>query len=115
MRRQLRIVAFGFFAFGAFWTLLAVWLLMLGVADEIGKWDSLNIGLVLVSTLAAIPLLIAGWGLLHLKRWARLLAIVLAVIGLPMIPIGTAFGLFALWVLFSDGTKMLFNPAIESN
>ena len=95
--------------------LLAVWLLVLDVAEGIAQWDPLAMAFVPVFTLAAILLLAAGWGLLQLKRWARLLAIALAVIGLPMIPVGTAFGVFALFVLFSRSTKMLFNPAIKSN
>lgn len=43
----------------------------------------------------------AGWGLLHLRRWARSLAIVLGVISLLHPPFGTALGIYTLWVLVS--------------
>ncbi len=56
----------------------------------------------------AIPHLIAGWGLLKFKRWARILAIVLAAIALIKIPFGTLFGIYALVILFRKDTEALF-------
>ena len=56
----------------------------------------------------SIPGLICAWGLLRLRRWARILAIVLAAISLIRVPLGTAFGIYALWVLFNKETEGLF-------
>ena len=52
--------------------------------------------------LLGLPSIIAGWGLFLGKGWARILTIVLAVLHLPNVPIGTALGVYSLWVLLSD-------------
>jgi glucan phosphoethanolaminetransferase (alkaline phosphatase superfamily) len=107
MQRHVKMLAFAFFAFGAFWALLAVWMILLAV--RLREWDPLTFALISLFTVAATPLLITGWALLRLKRWARPFAIVLAVLALPIFPIGTAFGIYALWVVYSDDAKTLFN------
>jgi hypothetical protein len=56
----------------------------------------------------AIPSVVAGWGLLMLKPWARILGIIVAAISLIRFPIGTIFGIYALWVLFQKDTEALF-------
>ena len=47
----------------------------------------------------ALPALIAGFGLLARKPWARTLTLVIAVINLFGFPFGTALGAYQLWVL----------------
>lgn len=47
----------------------------------------------------AIAGIIAGCGLLGHQPWARILAIVLACVGLIHFPLGTALGIYTLWVL----------------
>ena len=47
---------------------------------------------------AATSLALA-WGLLRYRPWSRLLGIIVSVLHLPLIPIGTAIGLFGLIVL----------------
>ncbi len=56
----------------------------------------------------SLPGLIAGIGLLRLRPWSRLLTLVLAVFDLMAVPVGTAFGLYAIWVLVQDETVKLF-------
>jgi hypothetical protein len=51
----------------------------------------------------AIAGVIAGWGLLAHAPWARVLAIVLGCISLIHFPLGTALGIYTLWVLLSVG------------
>jgi hypothetical protein len=70
-------------------------------------------GTTLVAFLVAtsLPGLIAGIGLLKFRPWARILAIVLAVINLIHIPFGTAVGIYGLWVLFNKETEQLFSGA----
>jgi len=41
----------------------------------------------------------AGWGLLRRESWARLLTVVLSFFALLNIPLGTALGIYSLWVL----------------
>jgi hypothetical protein len=57
----------------------------------------------------ALPGLIAGWGLLAYKPWARILGLVLSVLNLLNIPVGTALGIYGLWVLFNKDTERLFS------
>ena len=52
--------------------------------------------------------IVAGWGLLQHKSWARILAIILGIINLVFFPIGTALGIYTLWVMFNDEAKALF-------
>lgn len=41
----------------------------------------------------------AGWGLLQREEWARMFALVVGFIALLNVPIGTALGIYTLWVL----------------
>jgi len=43
--------------------------------------------------------LAAGWGLLQREPWARVMALVLAFLSLINVPLGTALGVYTLWVL----------------
>jgi hypothetical protein len=62
----------------------------------------------------SLPGLIAGWGLLSYKNWARIVAIVLCALQLINFPFGTAIGIYGLWVLLNRDTERLFSspPAI---
>jgi len=62
--------------------------------------------------LIGIPSLLAGIGLLKHKSWARLLAIVLAIMAVTSFPIGTAAGVYSLWVLtHKEMEQLLGTPA----
>jgi hypothetical protein len=74
-------------------------------------------GTMLVAFLVAtaLPGLIAGIGLLRFRPWARILAIVVAIVNLIHIPFGTVVGIYGLWVLFNKDTERLFperSPAV---
>ena len=56
-----------------------------------------GIGAVILT--GAVLGIIAGWGLLERQPWARMLAVILAFINLLDMPIGTALGVYTLWVL----------------
>lgn len=45
----------------------------------------------------------AGWGLIRRENWARILTVVLGFLALIHIPLGTALGIYTLWVLLSPG------------
>jgi hypothetical protein len=42
---------------------------------------------------------VAGWGLLQRQEWARTVALVVGFVALLNVPIGTAIGIYTLWVL----------------
>jgi hypothetical protein len=54
-----------------------------------------------------IAKLICGCGLLARKKWSRVFAIIMAIIGLINIPFGTALGIYALWILFKPEAEQL--------
>ena len=53
--------------------------------------------------------LLAGIGLLKFKSWARILAIIFAILNLLAFPIGTALGIYTLWVMLTKETEPLFH------
>ena len=70
-----------------------------------------TIGLIVcvVITALAIPGIVAGIGLLKMKSWARLIAIVIGCLNLIHIPFGTALGVYTLWVLLNDESRNLLS------
>jgi hypothetical protein len=56
----------------------------------------------------AVPGIVAGFGLLARKVWARYLAIVVGVLNLINFPIGTLIGLYTLWVLMQESAADYF-------
>jgi len=109
MATHIKILAWLHIVYGLFGALLAVVVLggtVFGAAFAGSVANSAIVGL--AGGFAAIFLgaagafhLVAGWGLLERKPWARILTIVLGVISLIRIPIGTVLGVYTLWVLLS--------------
>lgn len=58
----------------------------------------------------AIPYIVMGAGLLRLRSWARPVGMIVATFGLIDIPLGSALGLYGLWVLMSPEADALFTP-----
>ena len=93
-----------------------VFLLLTGIGIASGDREATAIlgivgtavGLLLIAL--SIPGLIAGAGLLARKSWARILAIVVGILGLINVPIGTAIGVYALFVLMQDAAAEYFAP-----
>ena len=57
---------------------------------------------------SSIPGIVAGIGLLKFRSWARILTLVLSIIYLLEVPLGTALGVYGLWVLFNQEAVKLF-------
>ena len=102
-----------FLAIGAF-----VFLLLVGLAPVTGEPEAAWVlGLVgttvgLLMAALGVPGLLAGYGLLTRKPWARVLAIVVGILGLLNFPIGTAIGIYTLWVLTQPAaTEYFAGPA----
>jgi len=59
--------------------------------------------------LMLLPNIIAGYGLLKQKPWARIAAIIGAVTAAMSFPIGTAVCAYTFWFLFSEPGKSLYD------
>jgi hypothetical protein len=98
-----------FLVIGAF-----VFLLLVGLAPVTGEPEPMWIlGLVgttvgLLMAALGLPGLLAGYGLLTRKPWARVLAIVVGLLSLVNFPIGTVIGLYTLWVLTQPAATEYF-------
>ena len=110
---------------GALGVLIALGLLLLfggiaGVVSIVGTQQDPNawigvgvlslIGtiLFLVIGIISLPSIVGGVGLLKYRSWARWLIIVISALDLLNVPIGTAAGIYGLWVLLSNETEALF-------
>jgi hypothetical protein len=60
-------------------------------------------------SVVSVPGIIGGIGLLKGQEWARILVLILSVLNLFNIPIGTAAGIYSIWVLMQEETIQLFN------
>ena len=73
----------------------------------------LSVVAILLLAKAALGLL-AGWGLLRREKWARILALVLAFVSLfTNIPLGTALGVYTLWVLLPSESEREYAALAE--
>ena len=68
---------------------------------------TMGIGLFICLAIAvsAIPSLVAGYGLLQKRRWSRVWALVAGILNLPGLPLGTAVGIYAIWVYLQKETE----------
>jgi hypothetical protein len=57
----------------------------------------------------------AGWGLLERAPWARVLSIVLACFSLFHVPLGTALGIYTLWVLLPESSEQEYRQGFAPN
>jgi len=70
--------------------------------------------LAIVLVVCSVPGIIAGWGLLKYKEWARILTIILSALNILNFPIGTAIGIYAIWSLVQPEIIALFKPQAQS-
>jgi hypothetical protein len=71
-----------------------------GPPPELMAWLPTLVSVVGWMTLAkAAAGIITGWGLLQHEDWARVLALVMGFLALLSVPVGTALGIYTLWVL----------------
>lgn len=90
---------------------IAPWGLLSGDATAAFVTGTVGSVLAAVMFVIALPGLIAGFGLLRRKAWGRTLSMVVNTLLLFSVPIGTAVGAYALYVLFQDDTRQY----LESN
>lgn len=56
----------------------------------------------------------AGYGLLQRERWARVLTLVLSFLALFNFPLGTALGIYSMWVLFPAESEREYEQAARA-
>lgn len=116
MQQHVRILGWLFIVYSAIIDVIA--LIVLAVLGGAGALSgdrqalmvtgAVGIGIAIFLFLISIPGILAGLGLLKYQQWARILALVLAVLHLFSIPLGTALGIYAFWVLLNPQVTPLF-------
>jgi hypothetical protein len=67
--------------------------------------DFIRLFAFLIVIVLSVPSIIAGIGLLNKQRWALVLALVVGCFKLFSFPVGTALGIYTLWVYFQDQSE----------
>jgi len=110
MEKHISIVAAIRIAFGFLGIILGIlgFVVLRIVGDISGDHDAQFV-LSIIATVAliffvvlSIPGLIAGFGLLKRKEWARILTLILSVLDLFNFPAGTAVGVYSIWALTNN-------------
>ncbi len=123
MKEHVKIVAYIYIVLGILIAISGIFLIfglnVLGFAfTHLGKgmpnssgilFNILGFFLAALFFVLGLPGIIAGFGLLKYRNWARILTIILSVIRLINFPIGTIIGGYSLWVLSHYETIQLFN------
>jgi len=87
----------------------AMFLFWGGVGAIVSPWLTMVAwGVAIMMLVCAAPSLITAWGMLTFRPWARILGIIFAAIDLFNVPVGTALGIYSLWVLLHPATVDLF-------
>jgi hypothetical protein len=93
---------------------LTALLFLTGLGVVSGDFDSVPVlgfigGMSFVFLAAlALPGMLAGYGLLKRTPWARVLALVVAILSLINFPIGTAIGIYTFWVMLQEEAAEYF-------
>lgn len=116
MEKHVTLVAVLNIGFGFLGIFIAIFLFVAVVGAGVisGSPEAMTVTSIVGSALAffflltSVPEIIGGFGLLKRKPWARILILIIACLDLLQIPIGTAIGIYELWVLLQDETVKLF-------
>jgi hypothetical protein len=124
-----KILAIGFAAFAAiffitFFLLLVVTtgvFVALGItfANETGDSKQAGIGVLggvftvifycVLGLIFVLPTALASWKMLKRRTRARLWGIIAAILVAPILPLGTALGIYGLWFFFSAAGKQFYS------
>ena len=84
--------------------------LLSGELEAMGVMFIVALGVGFIMLMISIPGILAGWGLLKGKNWARVVALVLGCLNILSFPFGTTVGVYTLWVLLlHDDSHDYFN------
>jgi hypothetical protein len=122
-----KYLGYSHLAYAAFHSLMglffgAIMLVVLGTAPTSGRGNEPPAGffilmacLILVFTVGwTIPSMIAAYGLLKRKRWAKVAGIVAGVFAATQMPVGTAVCVYTFWFLFSENGRQLYDRPAHS-
>jgi hypothetical protein len=76
--------------------------------------STIGVGIGMFLIVLSIPGLVAGIWLLMRRPWARILALIVGAFQLIDVPLGTALGIYAFWVLLNDDTIAIFNGSAST-
>jgi hypothetical protein len=110
MTNHLKILGILYLLFGALGAAIAAVFLnsqtghlsLKGVSTMLASPSGFVAVIAFLFALQALPALIAGFALLKRYPWSRFLALVLGFLSLFIVPLGTALGIYALWVVSND-------------
>src|SRR5579862_6854589 len=129
VQRHVHLLAILWLAFSAFNTLGGLFLLILGnvlfphlhemqdVPRDVptGFLTALFTALGIIILAKAALGFAAGWGLLQREPWARTLTLILAFISLFLnIPLGTAMGVYTMWVLLPSSAEQEYHALVAA-
>jgi hypothetical protein len=88
--------------------------LMSGDPEAMAITAGVGISVSALIMVLSVPGILGGYGLLKKYNWARIVVLILGFLNLLNIPIGTAIGIYTIWVLFNDETVKMFTsqPAV---
>ena len=115
MDTHIKVVGWLWIAIAILGILIGIIVLVVVFMNIPGEQDSLlvSVGILLCCIVPGfIANILAGYGVLKHKNWARILVIILAIINLFGFPIGTALGVYTLIIMFNEETKALFSGQI---
>ena len=106
-----------FFIFISFFVLIAIPVsgAFSDINDQTGLfWATTGvICLAIFVAVSGIVVAVTGWGLLRIRSWARILALVLAIMGLFAFPVGTLISALIIWYLSKEEVRQAFELAGE--
>ena len=115
--KHVKILSILMFAYGSLKCIIGILIMnMFSIAGELsGSTEAMRITSIIGDSIGSIliflsvPSIICGIGLYKLQAWGRILAIILCFLSLISIPLGTALGIYGIWVLLNDESKEIFN------
>jgi hypothetical protein len=121
MRKHVELVGVLYFVWGALFALVGIAFLALAFGTAAIATSSRGVtAAVTAATFAGLATVSLIWGAVHIwdavavrhhRELARAIAMILAVLNLFFLPVGTALGIYTLWVLTQDETRPLFESA----
>ena len=116
MRDHVRILAWCFIVYSSIIVLVGVTIAGIvlfggaisGDRDAMFITGAVGAGIACLLIIVSLPGMVAGIGLLKMRGWARIVAIIVGVLHILSFPLGTALGIYTLWVLLNAETEAMF-------
>jgi hypothetical protein len=116
MRDHVRILAWCFIVYSSIIVLVGVTIAGIvlfggaisGDRDAMLITGAVGAGIACLLIIVSLPGMVAGIGLLKMRGWARIVAIIVGVLHILSFPLGTALGIYTLWVLLNAETEAMF-------